>query len=257
MRSCLFFIFVLLGLFVVPDSAFASEGGFLWLSHLGIDHHFNHVVTAMFVGASVVLLTFVAGQQVLRVMARSDGGIVPEGKLTFRNAFEAVGEALYSMTVMVLGEHDAPRYFAVVGSLFLFIFFSNLVGLIPGMLPPTENLNTTLALGFFVFVYYNWQGIKEHKAGYIKHFMGPMLAMAPLILVIEIISHLVRPLSLALRLRGNIMGDHIVLSVFNELGVPLVPTIFYGLGLFVSFMQSYVFVLLTMVYISLANSHDH
>ena len=129
----------------------------------------------------------------------------------------------------------------------------------PGFLPPTENLNTTLALGVFAFVYYNIQGCKAQGTwNYIKHFAGPLWYMAVLIFPIEIISNLVRPLSLALRLRYNIFGDHVAMGIFSDLVPLFVPVIFLFLGLLVSVIQAYVFSTLTMVYISLATAHhDH
>jgi F-type H+-transporting ATPase subunit a len=190
-------------------------------------------------------------------MKGSEGGIVPEPKLTYRNFFEIVAESLYRLTESIIGRHDAPTYFPLIGTLFVFIFTSNIFGLIPGFLPPTDNLNTTLALGVFVFLYYNFAGVKAHGLAYLKHFMGPMLILAPLIFLIELISHLIRPFSLALRLRGNIMGDHIVLGVFSDLVPLLLPVVFYGLGLFVAFIQAFVFCLMTMVYISMSIAHDH
>ena len=172
---------------------------------------------------------------------------------------EAFGEFIYNLCRNTMGEKEAKQYFPVIGMLFLFIFFSNVIGLVPGFLPPTDNINTTLALGVFVFIYYNVVGIKEMGlVGHIKHFMGPVWYLAFLILPIEIISHAVRPLSLALRLRGNMFGDHLVLSIFSGLLPYIVPIIFLVLGLFVCFIQAFVFTLLTMVYISLATAHhDH
>jgi len=190
-------------------------------------------------------------------MAREDQGLVPDAKLTYKNFFEIIAESLYGLTENVIGHHDAATYFPVVGTLFVFIFTSNLIGLIPGILPPTENLNTTLALGAFVFIYYNYAGVRAHGIAYFKHFLGPILWLAPLMLIIEIASHLFRPLSLALRLRGNIMGDHVVLGVFSGLVPYLLPVVFYGLGVFVAFIQAFVFCLMTMVYISLSTAHDH
>jgi F-type H+-transporting ATPase subunit a len=108
-----------------------------------------------------------------------------------------------------------------------------------------------------VFLYYNLVGFKENGFGYLKHFMGPVWYLAPLIGAIEVASHVFRPISLGLRLRGNIMGDHVVLGIFNHLVPYLVPAVFYGVGLFVAFVQAFVFCLMTMVYISLSASHDH
>jgi len=235
-----------------------DDHGFTWISLVpGLAHAPSHVVMAIAVSVVLVLTTFVARAQLVRVMRSPNGGIVPDSKLTFRNFFEIIAESLYNLTVTVIGEHDAPKYFPIVGTLFMFIFASNILGLIPGFLPPTDNMNTTLALGGFVFLYYNYVGFKSHGIGYLKHFMGPVFWLAPLMIIIELVGHLARPLSLALRLRGNISGDHLVLGIFQGLVPYLVPVIFYGLGVFVSFIQAFVFCLLTMVYISLSTSHDH
>ena len=233
------------------------EKPFTWVSFLGLEFFPDHVIMAIFVALTLVLTTLVARAQLMVVMRGSDGGLVPESKLTFRNFFEIMAESLYKITESVIGHHDAPTYFPVVGTLFVFIFFSNLLGLIPGVLPPTDNLNTTLALGVFVFIFYNFAGLRANGIGYLKHFLGPMLWLAPLMLIIEIASHIFRPLSLALRLRGNIMGDHVVLHVFSGLVPVLLPVIFYGLGVFVAFIQAFVFCLMTMVYISLSTALDH
>jgi len=223
----------------------------------GLNQLHNHVAMAIIVSVILVLTTFVARNQLFRVMKTAEGGLVPDSTMTYRNFFEIIAENLYGLTESVIGHHDAPIYFPVIGTLFVFIFTCNIIGLIPGLLPPTDNLNTTLALGVFVFLYYNYAGLRAHGIAYLKHFLGPMLALAPLMLIIELASHLFRPLSLALRLRGNIMGDHVVLSVFSGLVPYLLPVIFYGLGVFVAFIQAFVFCLMTMVYISLSTAHDH
>jgi F-type H+-transporting ATPase subunit a len=235
-----------------------EEHGFNLLAYLPIFKDLpNHVGMTILVSVLLCVTTFVARAQLIRVMKGPDGGLIPEGKLTYRNFFEVIAESLYQLTSSVIGEHEAPHYLPVIGTLFIFIFTSNLVGLIPVFQPSTDNFNTTLALGAFVFLYYNYAGFKAHGAAYLKHFLGPVIWLAPLLLVIEVASHIFRPLSLALRLRGNIMGDHIVLGVFSELVPLLLPVVFYGLGVFVAFIQAFVFCLMTMVYISLSTSHDH
>lgn len=232
--------------------------GFNWLHYVPVLGEYpNHVAMALIVSAILVVTTAIARTQLKSAMAGPDRALVPDSKLTFRNFFEIIAESLYKLTEMIIGHHDAPVYFPVIGTLFVFIFTSNIVGLIPGFLPPTDNLNTTLALGAFVFVYYNFAGLKAHGLAYLKHFLGPILWLAPLMVVIEVASHIFRPLSLALRLRGNIMGDHVVLGVFSSLVPYLLPVIFYGLGVFVAFIQAFVFCLMTMVYISLSTAHDH
>ena len=234
------------------------EHNFTWLSLIpGLDHYPSHVVISIFIGVFLVIATAVARLQLMARLKSEGEGIIPEPKMTYRNFFEIVSEQLYKMTENVLGEHDAPIYFPVIGSIFIFIFVSNLVGLIPGFPAGTSNMNTTMALGAFVFVYYNYCGLRANGLGYLKHFLGPVLWLSPLMLLIEVASHVFRPLSLALRLRGNIDGDHVVLGVFNGLTPYFIPVVFYGLGLFVCFVQAFVFSLMTMVYISLSTAHDH
>ena len=233
--------------------------GFNWLSLIpGFNYEqYGHVFMLVFVMLLVFALTLVARAQSATAMKREDEGLVPDSHLTFRNFFEIIAEKIYALCESVMGKENASRFFPIVGTLFVFIFTSNFIGLIPGVLPSTENLNTTLALGAFVFLYYNYVGLREHGIGYLKHFLGPVWYLAPLLLVIELASEIFRPISLGLRLRGNIMGDHIVLGIFNDLLPYLIPVIFYAMGLFVALVQAFVFCLMTMVYISLAASHDH
>lgn len=236
--------------------------GFNWLSLLpGFDEHmvheYGHVVMLIIVVAALFLGTLVARLQLNSAEKREDEGLVPDSKMTFRNFFEMVAEQVYDLAEGVLGEEGAKTYFPIVATLFILILSSNLIGLIPGFLPPTENLNTTLAFGTFVFLYYNYLGFKEHGIGYLKHFAGPVIWLAPLIFVIEMLSNFIRPISLGFRLRGNIMGDHVVLGVFSDMVPLIVPVIFMGMGLFVAFIQAFVFTLLSMIYISLSTSHEH
>lgn len=239
------------------------EHGFNWLSLIPFMnednnvHHYGHVFMATAIALIVILVAVVARIQLIAAQKREDEGMVPDEKLTIRNFFEIVAEKLYGLAESVMGKHGAEKYFPVVGALFIFIFVSNLIGIIPGFLPPTDNLNTTFALGLFVFLYYNYVGLRENGLAYLKHFAGPILWLAPLMLIVEIASHVFRPISLGLRLRGNIMGDHVVLGIFNNLLPYAVPAIFYGIGLFVALVQAFVFCLMTMVYISLSASHDH
>lgn len=232
--------------------------GFNWYTLIpGLEHAPAHVVHGILVSALMVITMLIARLSLSKAMKQKDGAIIPASTLTYRNFFEILAEKLFGLCEQVLGLHEARQFYPFIGTLFCFVFFSNLIGSIPGFLPPTDNLNTTLALGAFVFLYYNIAGFKANGLGYLKHFLGPVLWLSPLLLVIEIASHLFRPLSLGLRLRGNIMGDHVVLGVFNGL-VPIgLPVIFLGLGVFVAFIQAFVFCLMTMVYISLSTAHDH
>ncbi|HXH75082.1 MAG TPA: F0F1 ATP synthase subunit A [Bacteriovoracaceae bacterium] len=239
---------------LAPTLAMAS--GYTFMSQLEHSLHIKqHIITFALVGSLFILVGFIYRAKVQNVRS----AIVPDKGISFRNAFEALGQFIYNLCRNIMGEEEAKRYFTVIMLLFTFVFANNLIGLLPGFLPPTDNFNTTLALGLFVFLYYNYQGIRSQGiVGHIKHFMGPVWYLAILIFPIELISHTVRPLSLGLRLKGNMEGDHLVLSIFSGLVPYIVPIPFYVIGLFVCFMQAFVFTLLTMVYISLATAHhDH
>ena len=246
---------VLLSFLLVSTSAFAS-GGFTWLGGLAHSLHIpEHVVT--FLLTSII---FLVGGIIFKLKTKKvDKSLIPDKGISFRNIVEMVGDAIYGLAKNTMGEKAARTYYPLLIFYFGFIFLNNIIGLIPGFLPPTENFNTGLALGIFIFIYYNWQGIRVQGLwGHIKHFMGPMIYMAPLIFVLEIISHAMRPLTLGLRIRGNMLGDHTVLAIFSDLVPYIVPIPFYCLGMFVCFMQAFVFTLLTMIYISMAvETHDH
>jgi F-type H+-transporting ATPase subunit a len=142
-------------------------------------------------------------------------------------------------------------------TIFLFILFANLIGLLPGFTPPTDSFHTTFALGAVSFVVYNYYGFQEHGAKYLKHFMGPVVWLAPLMIVVELFSHAFRPISLAIRLFGNMFADHLVLGIFTDLTKLVAPVAFYMLGALVCVVQAFVFTVLSMVYVALAVSHDH
>lgn len=211
-----------------------------------------------------VLVVIIA---VLALIARRkyrtrETALIPDGKFTVANFFETIFEAVLNMMAGMMGEKNAKRYFPLIASLGVFIFLGNLMGLVAGLSPPTSSLNTSLACGLVVFIVYNVGGLWEGGWDYIKHFFGPVLFIAPLMLVIELVSHGFRPLSLAIRLGGNMTGDHMVIGVFGDLatsifGVPfLIPVPFLFLGLMVSTIQALVFSMLSSIYISLAVHHE-
>jgi F-type H+-transporting ATPase subunit a len=148
-------------------------------------------------------------------------------------------------------------YFPLIATLALFILVSNLIALVPGFYPPTANLNTNAAMALTVFAMTHIIGVKEHGIAYLKHFMGPILVLAPLIFIIEIIGHLARPLSLSLRLFGNMYGHEIVLMIFFALVPFLLPIPMMLMGVLIAFIQAFVFTLLAMIYIagSLEEAH--
>ena len=185
-----------------------------------------------------------------------DRGLVPPRKFTFRNFFEIVAESLYGFVEGAMGEVNAARFYPLIGSLFVFILFSNLFALIPGFSAPTDTLKTNVGIAVFVFLLTHIYGVKEHGAAYFKHFLGPVPALIPLMLPIEVISHAVRPVSLSLRLMGNMLADHKVVMSFFALVPIIVPLPFLLLGLLVCFIQALVFCTLAMVYISMAIEHE-
>lgn len=229
------------------------EVHFSWFQLVpGLNQLPDHVAAAVAVAVFLALVTLLARVS----LSSSKYGLVPPAKLTFLNFFDIVSGSLYGLTKNML-PHHTEEYFPVVGSLFLYIFVNNLLGLVPGFTPSTDNVNTTLACGIFVFLYYNYIGFKRAGLSYLKHFCGPVWYMAWLLLPIEIISHVVRPFTLALRLRGNMAGDHTVLSTFTNMAPYIVPVPVYFLGLLVCFLQAFIFVMLTMVYVSVASDTDH
>ena len=145
-----------------------------------------------------------------------------------------------------------------MGAFFFFIFFSNICGLFWFLQPPTANLTVTFALSITCFLFFNAEGIKEHGLfGYLKHFLGPMLALAPLMFLIEMIGNFARALSLSMRLFGNIYGEHTANSIFTGLVPIVVPWPMMALGIFGALLQAYVFTLLTTVYLGGATAHEH
>lgn len=244
----------LLGLFLA-QSAFAS-GGFNFFGEASHAIHVPAHTLALVVGS---LILVVSGVFYRAQVSSAKNYVIPEKGISIRNLIEALGQAMYGTAKTVMGEDSAKKYFSYVIFVFFFILINNLIGILPGSMSANQNLNTTLALGIFTFLYFNFQGIRAVGfVNYMKHFAGPMPALALLIFPIEIISVSVRPLSLALRLRGNMDGDHLILGIFSELVPYIVPIPFYAMGIFVGFLQAFVFTLLTMIYIGMATAHhDH
>jgi F-type H+-transporting ATPase subunit a len=174
-----------------------------------------------------------------------------------QHIFEVVYGFLREQADDVVG-HDGKKYLHFFGTIFLFILFSNLIGLIPSLESPTMFTPVPLGCALTVFLYYNIVGLRAVGAwGYAKHFAGPIWWLAPLMIPIEFFSHLGRLLSLTVRLYANMFAGEQVTLVFMSL-IPIgVPAVFMGLHVFVSFLQAFVFILLTMSYVSGAVSHDH
>lgn len=170
--------------------------------------------------------------------------------------FEILVESIKNMVVNVAGE-EGRRFLPLIFGIAIYVFFSNILGLIPGLAAPTANLNSTVAPALVVFFTYNYIGIKKHGIYYIKQFMGPVLWLAPFMMVIELIGHLARPLSLSMRLFGNIFGEDLVIVILFMLVPYLVPLPMFFLGIFTCFLQTYIFMMLTLIYISSALEEAH
>ena len=227
--------------------------GWLFQSHV----HVQHIAAILLV--SLVILLFAVFAR--RGLEASRGEILPDETLTARNAMELFIEGLLSVMQSAMTREAALRHFWFIMPLAMFILFSNLLGLIPGFLPPTESFNTTFACATLVFVYYNTYALLRLGSGHLAHMANPVgewwgWFLAPIFFPIELISHCIRPVSLSVRLLCNIAGDHLVLGVFIGLsalmfgGLPLfLPIPFLALGLFVALVQTFIFTLLSCVYI--------
>jgi F-type H+-transporting ATPase subunit a len=199
---------------------------------------------------------------VMAVMTRSqieklDEAVVPERKLSIRTLLEILVESLYNLMKEMMGAKRAKRYLPLIGTCGVFIFFSNIISLLPGFSAPTSSLNITFGCALIVFIAYNYYGFKENGVGYLKHFTGPVWWLAWLIGPIEIISNVIRPITLAVRLFLNMAVDHLVLGLVVAMVPLIVPLPLMMLGTLVAVVQTLVFCLLSSIYVSLATEHDH
>jgi F-type H+-transporting ATPase subunit a len=208
------------------------------------EHHLVVVSYTWFVMAALALFAFLATRRLSILPGR------------FQNVMEVIIGGFDSLLTDTMG-HEGRKFFPLIATLGLYILTSNLLGLIPGFESPTANLNTTVSLAVVVFVMTHVVGVKVHGLKYFKQFMGPVWWLTPLMMPIEIISHLSRPLSLSVRLFGNIMGEDIVLAVVLLLVPLLVPLPVFALMIFTSCIQTLVFMLLAMMYIAGAMEEAH
>ncbi|MGE0398809.1 MAG: F0F1 ATP synthase subunit A [Kofleriaceae bacterium] len=226
----------------------------------------RHAGTAMFPSGFTLTHVLITSLVVLFVIWGSlsffsgtksqDKGVVPPRKMNLRNFFEFTAESVYGMVEGAMGPKHAPKFLPLIGALWMFILFNNLFALIPGFSAPTDTLKTNVGIALLVFFATHIYGVKEHGLSYFKHFLGPSLPLAPLMLPIELISHFARPLSLAVRLMGNMMADHKVVMSFFALVPILVPLPFLLLGILICLIQALVFCTLAMVYIGMAMEHE-
>lgn len=211
---------------------------------LGLISH-NHV---FLVAAHIILVGIIV--LVIAKLATKSMQLVPSGT---QNIMEAYLEGVISMGQDVIGAKLARKYLPLIATIGLFVFVGNMIGIIPGFESPTNNVNMTAVLAVIVFIYYNYEGIRVN--GFVKyfgHFMGPMKVLAPLMFPIEIVSHFSRIISLSFRLFGNIKGDDMFLAVMLMLAPWLVPMVPVALLTFMAFLQAFIFMILTYVYLASA-----
>ena len=236
------------------ESHYLDQLGSSWLLENKIaDLH--HIPMALLVFCIVVYVAFR-----FRRSLKNDpsGGVIPESKFGLRSIVEVVCDYAFGMMSGMMGEKAARHFLPFIGTFAFFIMFSNLIGLVPGFLPPTDSVNTTAACSLMVFAATHIYGLKENGFSHIKHMAGTVKPIMPLMFLIECISHVVRPVSLALRLAGNMIGDHTAVSIFLGLTFFIVPIPIMGLGIIVCLVQTLVFCLLSVVYIAMAiEKHDH
>jgi F-type H+-transporting ATPase subunit a len=191
---------------------------------------------------------------VLFAIIKSSLSVDKPGKL--QQTFELIYNFQREQADEIIGHHDGPKYVAFAGTLFIFVLFGNLIGVIPSFESPTMFAPVPAGCAMATFVVYNILGFASNGAGYLKHFTGPIPWLTPLMLPIEIISHLARPMSLTIRLYANMVAGEKVTLVFLGLTYFLVPAVFMGLHVFVSLIQAFIFMVLTMIYIGGAVSHE-
>ncbi len=217
--------------------------------------HLGHVFWA---GVALLLILGLAMAARGRIAADADAGVLPATKISPLLFFEVIIGAVWNLMRSMMPAHEARRYFPIVATSAVYILTMNLLALLPFGAPATDNLNTNIGMGLTIFFATHYAGIRSQGlVHYAQHFAGPVLALAPLMVVIEIVGHLVRPLSLSLRLMGNMTGDHNVLFEFMYFKLPLVPLPVMFLGLMVCVVQTIVFVMLSTVYLSMATAGGH
>jgi len=223
-----------------------------------IGHHdptwrsFEPVVTSIL----VILLVTALALRTRATLADVDRAVVPDERLTLRTFMEAFISYFYGIARDVMGPKRAKRYFPIIGGAACFIFFSNLMALVPGLAPPTSSLNVTLGCALCVFIVFNYYGLQANGFDYVKHLAGPKWYLAVLIFPIELISTCVRPVTLSIRLMVNMAVDHLLGTIAIGMVALLVPVPLMFLGAIVIVVQTLVFALLTSIYIGLATEHE-
>jgi F-type H+-transporting ATPase subunit a len=208
-------------------------------------HAYPHVIYSWFVILLLIVFAVLATRKIEMIPTKA------------QNFFEIVISGMEEFMVDVTGE-EGRWFFPIIATIFIYIATCNLLGLVPGFYPPTASINTTAACAIPVFLFTHFIGIKYHGIKYVKHFLGPVWWLIPIILPIEIIGHLARILSLSFRLFGNITGHELVLAIlFMLAGAFFAPLPIMAMGIFVSFVQAFVFFLLSIMYFAGAMEEAH
>jgi F-type H+-transporting ATPase subunit a len=214
-------------------------------------HSFEPFAAALLVALLVIAVALLVRRRLVDV----DEAVVAEDRLTLRTFIEAFFGYFYDLAKSVMDAERAKKYFPIIGTAAIFVFFSNLLALIPGMPVATTSLNITLGSALVVFIAFNLYGLKEQGWDYVKHLAGPAWYLSWLVLPIELVSLCVRPITLAVRLMLNMSVDHLIVGIFLSLVAVLVPLPLMVLGVLVIIVQTLVFTLLTCIYIGLATEH--
>jgi len=209
-------------------------------------HVVPHYVSYAFL-ASLILIG-------VSLAIRGSLALVPKG---LQNFMEVLVDALLNLAEENIGHKWGKYFFPLIGTIGLYILVCNFMGLIPGFTAPTSNINTTASMAVPVFLATHVYGIRVHGIKYIKHFLGPIVWLAPMMFIIEFIGHLVRPITLSVRLFGNMIAKHMILFALALLAPVIVPVAILGLGVLVSLIQAFVFVLLTALYLAGAVEEAH
>jgi F-type H+-transporting ATPase subunit a len=229
-----------------------------FLGHRPVDAHGAEPLAA---SIAVMLLVLLLALLVRPALADQDSAVIPETKLTLRTFFEVWIGYWYGLMKDMMGPRRAKQYFPLVGSLSVFIVFSNFLGLIPGFTPPTSNWNVTLGCAVVVFVMFNYYGLKANGVGYLKHLFGPWLGwpFVPvnlLLFVVETFSLFIRPMTLSIRLMLNMAVDHLLVTIMLGMVALFLPIPVLVLSTLICIVQVLVFCLLTSIYITLATEHE-
>ncbi len=229
--------------------------GFTYLSPFISQPELQKFAAGAVLGGALIAVGMKAAASIKRAEGVQEA-VVPSAKPSISSIFDLLVEMYLKYFDSILGR-ERREFAPFCGSVFFFVLAANMLGLIPGMPAITTTIWVNVGMALVVFISFNWIGVRENGViGYLKHFCGPVIFVAPLMFPLEILSTCLRILTLTMRLYWNISADHLVLATFTDLANYVVPVAFYAMGTFVAFMQAFVFGTLTMIYILLVMQHE-